>query len=281
MSNSPILGSVTNAVRVLKAFSARQRSFGVSELARKLDLTTSTTHRLLTTLAAEHLVEQNPQTGRYRLGLAVYDLMAATAEGFDLTEAILPPMTVLRRRTGETVQVAVLDRREVVYVERLESPHTVRMFMDVGRRNSAHSTGTGKVLLAHLDPDVLDRTLDGWNLTAQTAHTIVDIAALRTQLSSIRTRGHATNVEESEIGAVSVAAPLRDSSGGVVAALSVAGPTDRMKPVLRDTTHSVLEAAAVASRRLGYRGNRSTPPSRTQTSPTEPPRSQPRSPVAQ
>ncbi|MEE8600638.1 IclR family transcriptional regulator [Euzebya tangerina] len=253
MADSPILSSVTNAVRVLKAFSAQKRSFGVSELARKLELSTSTTHRLLATLAAERMVEQHPETGRYQLGLAVYDLMAATTEGFTLTEAVLPPMTVLRRRTGETVQVAVLDRREVVYVERLESPRSVRMFMEIGRRNQAHCTGTGKALLAYLDPVVLDRTLDGWDLPAKTPKTFTDPDDLRSELRATRTRGYATNVEESEIGAVSVGAPLWDQTGSVVAAMSVAGPTERMLPALSEIAHTVLEAAAVASRRLGHR----------------------------
>lgn len=254
MGEPPRLSSVHNAVRVLKAFSARHRTFGVSELARRLDLSTSTTHRLLATLVSENLVEQDPETGRYQLGLAVYDLIAAVSPGYDLTEAVLPPMTMLRNRTGETVQVGVLDGREVVYVERLESTHTLRMFLDVGRRNWAHSTGTGKVLLAHLPADVLDRTLQDWELVCQTANTITDHTALRRALASIRDVGYAQNYEESEIGAVSVGAPIRDPSGIVVAALSVAGPTPRLKPELTDITHAVIEAAAVASRRLGHRG---------------------------
>lgn len=250
---SESLSSVSNAVRVLKAFSARQRSFGVSELARQLGLSTSTTHRLLRTLAGEHMVEQDPETGRYRLGLAVYDLVAATTPGYDLTEAVLPPMTMLRNRTGETVQLGVLDGREVVYVERLQSMHSLRMFLDVGRRNTAHSTGTGKVLLAHLEPHLLEHTLRGWDLPAQTQHTIVDMGALRKELARIREQGWARNVDESELGATSVGAPVRDGTGTVVAALSVAGPSARMAPELTSITHHVMEAAAAASRRLGHR----------------------------
>ena len=248
-----LLSSVRNAARVLKTFSSRNRSLGVSELARRLDLTTSTTHRLLATLVAEHLVERNAETGKYQLGLAVYDLFAATSPGYDLAEAVLPPMTMLRNHTGETVQVGVLDGREVVYVERLQSPHSLRLFLDVGRRNDAHSTGTGKVLLAHLPPEILDRTLDGWELAAKTPHTITDHALLRRQLHQIRDQGHAENREESEIGATSVGSPVRDATGAVVAALSVAGPTARLAPQLRPATRAVVEAAAVASRRLGYR----------------------------
>lgn len=250
MSDRSTLSTVRNAARVLKAFNTRQRTFGVSELARHLDLSTSTTHRLLATLASEHLVEQDPATGRYQLGLAVYDLIAATTE-LDLTQAVLPPMSVLRHRTGETVQVGVLDGREVVYVERLESTHTLRMFIDVGRRNWAHCTGSGKVLLAALEPAALDRTLFGWELPSLTAHTITDAEQLREELRRVTRDGFAVNRHESDDGAVSVGAPIRDPRGAVVAALSVAGPSERMQRDLAQVTRAVVEAAHLASRRLG------------------------------
>lgn len=253
MAEQELLGSVRNAARVLKAFTARRRSYGVTELARVLDVSKSTAHRLLTTLVAEQLVEQDPQTGRYHLGLAVYDLLAATTAGGGLTEAVLPPMTLLRTRTGATVHVAVLDGREVVYVERLDSPQSLRMFLNVGRRNWAHSTATGKALLAHLSARDLDRVLDGWEPVELTPHTITDTEQIRKELLGVRDVGYAHNQEESEIGAVSVAAPIRDATTTVVAAMSVVDATARMRPHLHKVAHAVMEAAAVASRRLGHR----------------------------
>lgn len=253
MAEQEMLGSVRNAARVLKAFTARRRSYGVTELARVLGVSKSTAHRLLTTLAAEQLVEQDPETGRYHLGLAVYDLLAATIAGGGLTEAVLPPMTLLRTRTGATVHVAVLDGREVVYVERLDSPQSLRMFLEVGRRNWAHGTATGKALLAHLAAPDLDRVLDGWEPVALTPHTITDAAQLRKELLGVRDVGYAHNQEEAEIDAMSVAAPIRDATTTVVAAMSVVDTTARMRPHLHKVTHAVMEAAAMASRRLGYR----------------------------
>lgn len=248
-----LLSSVRNAARLLKQFSSREREFGVSELARRLDLGKSTVHRLVSTLTAEHLLEQNPDNGKYRLGLAVYDLGAAVATHLDLHEAVMPPMERLRNATGETVQVAVLDRREVVYVERLDSPHTLRLFLDVGRRNWAHCTATGKCLLAFISEYELNRILDGWTLPAVTPHTVTGEAELRRQLGEIRRRGYAHNTGESEVGVLSVAAPIRDLHGGVVAAMSVAGPAARMEPILHNIAAAVVESAALASRRLGHR----------------------------
>lgn len=248
-----VLSSVTNAARLLKQFSAKDREFGVSELARRLGLGKSTVHRLLVTLAEQNLVEQDELTGKYRLGLAVYDLGAAVATGLDLHEAVMPSMEQLRAATGETVQVAVLDGRHVVYIERLDSPNTLRLFLEVGRRNWAHCTGTGKVLLAHLSVYELDHILEGWELEPVTPLTIVDPSMLRRELAAVRSQGYAQNLGESEVGVLSVSAPIRDLTGRVRAAISVAGPQQRMDPLLDKITLAVVEMAAVASRRLGWR----------------------------
>jgi IclR family acetate operon transcriptional repressor len=254
IARSATLGSVANAARVLKAFNHSQREWGVSDLARQLDIAKSTTHRLLATLTDEGLLEQDAETGRYRVGLAIFDL-AAAAQSMDLHEAVLSPMTTLRNQTGETVQVAVLDGREVVYVHRLDSPNTLRLFLEVGRRNAAHSTGCGKALLAFMPPDQLERALKNWKLVAKTQHTIVDIAALRVDLAESRRRGYAINRRESEAGVISVAAPIRDASGRTVAAISVAGPAERLDPLELRLAQMAMEAAAAISRRLGYRGS--------------------------
>jgi IclR family acetate operon transcriptional repressor len=254
ISRSATLGSVANAARVLKAFTPTDREWGVTDLARRLDIAKSTAHRLLATLTDEGLLEQDGATGRYHLGLAIFDL-AAAAQSVDLHEAVLSPMTELRNRTGETVQVAVLDGREVVYVERLDSPNTLRLFLEVGRRNSAHSTGCGKALLAFLPPDQLDRLLRNWKLTAKTPHTITDVAVLRRDLAEARRRGYAVNRRESESGVISVAAPIRDVAGRCVAAISVAGPAERLEQHEFRLAQATIEAGALTSRRLGYRGS--------------------------
>jgi IclR family transcriptional regulator, KDG regulon repressor len=253
ISRSATLGSVSNAARVLKAFTPNEREWGVTDLARRLSIAKSTAHRLLATLTDEGLLEQDPGTGRYRLGLVVFD-MAAAAQSVDLHEAVLTPMTELRNRTGETVQVAVLDGREVVYVERLDSPNTLRLFIEIGRRNAAHSTGCGKALLAFLSPDQLERVLRGWKMEAKTRHTITDATALRDDLAEARRRGYAVNRRESEVGIISVAAPIRDISGRTVAAVSVAGPAERLEPHELKLAQATIECAALTSRRLGFRG---------------------------
>ena len=248
------LSSVANAARLVKAFTSAHPSWGVTELARHLGQSTSSVHRILATLTDEGLLEQDPTSGRYRLGLTMFDLAAAVPTQRGLHEAVLLPMTELRNRTGETVQVGVLDGRQVVYVERLDSPKTLRFFTTLGRRNHAHCTGSGKALLAFSPPALSDRILRGWDLPSLTEHTITSVAALKEQLAQIRRRGYAENRHESEVGVVSIAAPIRDGGGTTVAALSAAGPAERFDENHDQIANTVVVLARATSRRLGYTG---------------------------
>jgi DNA-binding IclR family transcriptional regulator len=245
------LSSVRNAARLLKAFSVDDRELGVAELARRLDLGTSTVHRLVSTLTEERLLERGRTPGTYRLGLAMHDLGASVAPHVGLHEASMPAMAGLRHATGETVQLAVLDGMESVYVERLESPHTVRIFSRVGTRLPATTTSTGKVLLAALDPSDLEARLRDWVPERPTPHSITDPGVLRARLAEVATRGWADNREESRLGVASVGAPVRDGGGLVIAALSVAAPVSRTpSSTLRRHVAQVVDAAAVVSMRL-------------------------------
>ena len=248
------LSSVANAARVLKAFSASNPTWGVSDLAKHLELSTSSVHRLLSTLADEAVLDQDAETGRYRLGLSVFDMAAAMPKQRTLHEAVLVSMTELRSRTGETVQVGVLDGREVVYVERLDSPNTLRVFTQLGRRVSAHRTSSGKAIMAYLPRSQRDRLLKGWILDRKTEFTITDPVALREELLLTRRRGYAENRQESEPGVVSVAAPIRDTTGNAVAALSLAGPSERMDANRTTYAEAVMLLARTVSTQMGWSG---------------------------
>jgi IclR family transcriptional regulator, KDG regulon repressor len=247
-----VLASVTNAARLLKEFGKGEREIGVSELARRIGVGKSTAHRLVQTLVAERLLEQDPETATYRLGLAMQELGACVRTGMDIHLAATSILEKLRNATQETVQVAVLDGREVVYVERHESPQTIRLFGRVGHRNLAHCTSTGKVLLAYLSEAELDAVLKDWRLRRRTAYTVTDKQILRAQLLKIRMQGYAENVNESAIGIASIAAPIRNAFGDVIAAVSVAGPVQPGGSGLTRFVPAVVEAAAAISRKLGW-----------------------------
>lgn len=256
-ARSGLLGSVRTAARTLRAFSEADTELGVAELARRLGISKSTAHRVLATLAAERLLEQDPATGRYRLGLALYELGSAVSAHVDLHAASLPVLTTLRHRTGEMVHVAVLDGLEVVYVERLESHRLMPLFRRVGHRLPAHVTSSGKALLAHLPrPDLLAR-LEGHTLVARTPRTITSPTVLLNELDRVAGRGWASNIEEGELGISSVGAPVRGPDGAVIAAVSVVGDAGRLRGgALSQAVSLVVEAADVISGRLGYRARR-------------------------
>lgn len=256
-----LLSSVRAAARLLCTFTANDRELGVSELSRRLGLSKSAVHRLLTTLAAEHLIERNPRSGRYRLGIKLYELGTVVSSHLELHEAVAMYIDDLRARTGETVQVGILDGSEVVYIERRESLRTLHQMVDFGHRNYAHCTACGKVLLASLPEAELGQVLGDRPLQARTEYTITDPARLRLELAVVRERGYAEQVHETTVDMTSVAAPIHDDSGGVIAAISVAGPLPRMgDAVRRRYAMATLDTAGRISEQLGYR--RSAQPSR-------------------
>jgi IclR family transcriptional regulator, KDG regulon repressor len=250
------LSSVANSLRLLKAFSDDDYEIGISALAQRLGLAKSTVHRLASTLIHADMLEQNPENGRYRLGLALLELGLLVRRKMDVTNEARPYLRMLRETTGETVHLAILDHTSVLYVNKLESKQAIRMSSEVGSRAPVHCTGDGKALLAFQPDEVIDELI-GHGLSARTANTITNPAALRRDLAAIRTRGYAVDDEESELGLRSVAAPIRSHSNRVVASLSIAGPAHRIsRKTLLSHARELVGAADAISQRLGYRPGR-------------------------
>ncbi len=248
-----VLTSVANAARLLREFGRGEPQLGVSELARRLGIAKSSAHRITATLAKEGLLERVEETGAYRLSITMQILGASAQAASGLHGAATAALDRLRNLTGETVHLSVLDGLEIVYVERRESPGAVEMFGRIGNRGAAHSTASGKVLLAFLPADELARRLDGVRLARRTPHTITSKDQLQADLALVRARGWAENVNEAQVGFASVAAPIRNPAGVVVAALSVAGPVQRLdESNRRRLALPVTECAAHISRRLGW-----------------------------
>lgn len=246
------LSSVANAARIAKAFTDQEPELGISALANRLGLAKSTVHRLATTLVEHHLLEQNRENGKYRLGLAVFEMGMLVRRKMDVATEARPAMRNLATLTGETVQLAVLEGASVLYILVLESRQAVRMAASLGERAPAHCTAVGKALLAFQPPEV-QRRFAGAPLAGLTARSHTQGAALLEELAQVRSRGHAFDEEEMADGLRCVAAPIRDHAGRVIAALSVAAPVQRLaKKALPATAASVMQAAALISGRLGY-----------------------------
>jgi DNA-binding IclR family transcriptional regulator len=247
------LSSVTTAALLLKAFSEEEVELGISDLAKRLGVAKSTVHRLAVTLVAEGMLEQNPDSGKYRLGMGLFRLGSLVRRRMTLSNEARPLLRDLREKVNETVHLAVLDGSEIMYVYNLESTQAIRSRSDVGVRKPAYCTAEGQAILAFQPADVVSRVIrDG--LTARTPQTVTDAAALQKVLDGVRQRGCAVEDEESELGMRCIAAPIRNDGGEVIAAIGIAGPVSRLsRKALAGFTPHVIETAAAISARLGYR----------------------------
>ena len=226
---------------------------GLTELARKLGLGKSSAYRLLATLIRRGYVEKDPQNDRYHLTHRLFAVGSRAADRLGLREVAQPVMERLATETGETVNLGVLDGTRVVNLHRVESPHLLRVRLEVGGGVPAHATGLGKVLLAFLGQAEAARRLRGRKLERVTPRTLGDRAALWVALRRIREQGFAIDDEECSLGLRCVAAPILDHRGSVAAALSISGPTSRLPlSALQTQARRVQAAARDVSMRLGY-----------------------------
>jgi len=244
--------SVYTAVDVLECL-MRDEEVGVSAVARRLGVAKSTAHRLLTTLCARDLAERNPDTGRYRLGMRLFELGQMASDRFPLRRAALPLLEELRLASGHTVHLSVADGADVVFVERLHSLAGIRLMADSGRRLPAHVTSGGKVLAA-FDPTVAQARRQA-GFPRMTERTITSAADWDRTLAEVRRSGIAVSIGESHPRLTSVAAPVRNVRGRAFAAISVAGPSPEFGDFGR-ASRLVLTAAAKLSHTLAGRVSR-------------------------
>jgi IclR family KDG regulon transcriptional repressor len=247
------LSSVTTALRLLKAFSEKDDEIGISTLSKRLGIAKSTVHRLAVTLVSEGMLEQDTESGKYRLGIALFGLGALVRRRMNVSTQARPYLFALRERTNETVHLAILDGSEIMYVYNLESSQAIRMRSDLGVRKPAYCTAEGQAILAFQPAETVERIIRE-GLLPRTPQTITDPTRLMRALDTIRQRGCAIEDQESEIGMRCIAAPIRNDAGEVVAAVAVAGPASRLsKKTIADFIPHVIESADRISARLGAR----------------------------
>jgi len=225
-----IVQSVERAFRILDLLRANSKGMGVIEIAKSLDLSTTTTHRLLQTLMNLRAVQQEPGNRHYSLAPQMLLYGKAVLDRFDFIRSAHPLLGEISKTVGETVFMGILDNYDLVYVDHVDSlDHVLRMTPQIGRRQPSHCTALGKVLLANLPEERLEAFLNRKSLPRMTENTITDPQDLRRELDAVRRKGYALDREETEVGICCVAAPIRRPDGRVVAALSVSGPATRLR----------------------------------------------------
>jgi DNA-binding IclR family transcriptional regulator len=237
--------AAAKALELLSVFSFREPRLSLADLASRTGIPRATAFRLLSTLEQSGFLDK--VHGAYQLGIKCFVLGNIVAGGLDLRETARPHLAALREATRETTQIAILDHWQVVYLERMLSPMSVGyMRSRAGAILPAYCTGLGKALLAFLPEAEVQAWAATQKFAALTPRTITSAKRLLKELALVRARGYGLDEEEREKGVSCIAAPICNHTGDVVAAISVAGPTERMP---RELVGSEMAAAVVAAAR--------------------------------
>lgn len=243
------LSSVAASIRLLKVFNEENAELGISALSRSLKVSKSTVHRLASTLLAEGLLEQDPVTERYRLGLGLFSLGALVRQRLSVTTVAKELLTDLRDEVRENVELAVLKGHMITYVYDFESPEAVRLRPRLGVATRAIDSALGMAITAFQSEEQIKDLLEGLEPRPSAARR----KELYKEIEEIRANGFAAEEENAKLGAVCVAAPIYNANGTVTAAIGITVPDqrvdhDRMEMLAR----RAVETAQAISLRLGY-----------------------------
>ena len=244
--------SAERVLDVLELLADRPQGLTFNEIREALGLPKSSAYALLQTMTARRFLWFDPSTRCYAVGLRTWQTGQSYSALSDLQQAALPHLRAAREALDETVQLAVLDGTDNVYVGTVDSEQKLALASRVGARLPAYATGLGKALLSGLDDDEVRRRFTGVAFHRFTPATIGDVDRLVAELAGVRRRGYASDRGEYTAGVSCVAVPVHDAAGGVCAAMSVSVPQVRMTPALRRTALSVLtDQTARLSETLG------------------------------
>ena len=244
---------MSRALDIIALVGMKKGGLGVTEIANQIDINKSSVFRTLSTLVQYGYIEQDSDTGKYKLGYKFLDISSKLLESIDLRTEAKPFLQELENRTNEVIHLVVYDQGEVVYIEKLEGNETLRTHSKVGKRAPMHCTSVGKAILAYLpDNDVLT-IIERKGMPCHTNHTITEKGALLEELKQVRQRGYSLDQEENEYGITCIAAPVFDHLGNIVAAVSISGPTTRMNDDRLNALGPIMiQTSQQISVRLGY-----------------------------
>ncbi len=246
--------AVERALDILDCFSFQNRELSLSEIVIRTGLNKTTAKRLMSNLVTRGYLRQNPQTKKYQLGMRLFELGGIVFSSFSLRQAAANPMTLLQRETGATVLLGVGIENQLVYIDKREGEGMIRISSDIGWRRPLHYGMLGMVLMASLEPRDVREILAQFPLEAHTPYSITDEDAYSLRLEKIRDQGFVLEKEEAVEGVIGIAAPIKDYSRQVVAALGIALPLGQrlIDEKLDRIVTLVKNACEIISSDLGY-----------------------------
>lgn len=251
---SRTISGVERALDVLRLFADDGvTELGVTEIAERLDLSKAVIHRILTSFRVKGFVTVDDESRRYRLGPEVLTLGLAYLDRLDVHELARRTMRELARQSNETSTLSVRVGWQRVYIDQATPARDIKMVVQLGGAYPLHAGASSKALFAYLPEEERRAFLTTHRLTPVTDRTITDPAVLLAQVAEIRERGYAESNGERQVGASSVAAPVLDRNGGLLAVISVCGPEERFRPEVERHAATLLDAIDRISAALGHR----------------------------
>jgi IclR family transcriptional regulator, KDG regulon repressor len=246
--------SLIKALHLLKLFSPQRGLWTFDEMVAALGFHKSSVQRIVATLEQQGFLSKAvPRKSQYRLGPEIIFLGSVAEVNLDLRSIAKPAMNALVERVQETCYLCVVDRHQCLYIEKVECSQPLRIINAVGQRNPLHCTGVGKALLSGMSREEIDQVIAMRGLKAYTPNTITDRKRLMQEIRMVRKTGVAFDNEELNPGITCLAAPIRNNSGGVVASLSLSGPSQRFAPdAVRRFEDEIRAAAQEISYSLGF-----------------------------
>lgn len=249
MNNGSKIQSIDRAIQVLKCFSEQKKELKLTEIADEIGLSKSTVHGIVSSLKYHGLLDQDEATQKYSLGLYLMVLGETVSKSLNIRNITSPVIQDVCNIVNETVHIGKLDGSDVIYVDKIESMQSMRIFTNIGAKNPSYCTGVGKSMLAYLDEETV-LSLFPDKLESKTTNTITDKSELIKELKKIRENGYCLDNEEYVEGLICVAAPIFDYSGKIKYAISVSGPTVRMT---EDKIYETIEVVKNAAKKISYK----------------------------
>lgn len=248
-----VIASVQRALDIINLFDGSHAELGNNEIAKMLAMDPGTAAGLVYTLRLNNYLDQNPDNRKYRLGLKLAERAAVLLDQMDLRKIATPYLEELRQWCGESINLAIRDHNEVVYIERLFGHHSLGIRSELGKRARLHSTALGKAILANMNPEETKAILTGYEFVSITPKTITNLKDFLVELELVRETGYAIDEEENELGGRCLAAPVFNNDGIPVAAVSISVPIQRLpREKVIEYGKRIKEATLDISRNLGY-----------------------------
>jgi DNA-binding IclR family transcriptional regulator len=245
---------LVKAAAVIDLIASAGTPKSLTALSNELDIAKSTLHGILATLDSIGYISKNIETGEYKLGLRLFELGNIISRKLDERRIAEPYMQMLAEKTGETVHLSVLEDGEVLYINKVESSHSIRIITESGLRLPVHCSALGKALLSGKNNDEILAILKKKGMAKFTETTITEPDGFIAEIEAVRRKGYASDKQEFMVGLRCVAAPIYDINGKVICALSISGPISRMSGELLEVKRKHMTKAAISiSRKLGYK----------------------------